>query len=191
MTLLTGTLTRLAAPNVDTDLDVWTAWARNSEFLRLLDADPAKPWSRQQARKDLEELPKDNQFPFVVRALADDRLVGFVGLFGVQWTHGDAWVGIGIGDENDWGKGYGTDAMRVVLHYAFTELNLHRVSLMVFGYNPRAIRSYEKAGFVVEGRTRQTLNRDGQYWDELYMGILREEWEKKIQDSTPNLNFES
>jgi len=57
------------------------------------------------------------------------------------------------------------------------ELNLHRVSLDVFEYNPRAIRSYEKVGFKHEGRVRQALNRDGRRWDILYMGILREEWE--------------
>jgi len=52
------------------------------------------------------------------------------------------------------------------------------VSLDVFEYNPRAIRSYEKAGFVVEGRQRQVLNRDGRRWDDVYMGILRQEWER-------------
>jgi len=79
----------------------------------------------------------------------------------------------------DWGKGYGTDAMRVLLRFAFTEINLHRVSLTVFGYNPRAIRSYEKAGFVVEGRARQRLRRDGQWWEVVYMGILKDEWKER------------
>jgi RimJ/RimL family protein N-acetyltransferase len=68
--------------------------------------------------------------------------------------------------------------MRIILRYAFTELNLHRVSLDTFEYNPRAIRSYEKAGFKIEGRVRQLLNREGRRWDVIYMGILREEWEK-------------
>jgi RimJ/RimL family protein N-acetyltransferase len=67
--------------------------------------------------------------------------------------------------------------MRVMLRYAFRELNLHRVTLTVFEYNPRAIRSYEKAGFVVEGRLRNWLNREGRRWDMIHMGILREEWE--------------
>ena len=85
-------------------------------------------------------------------------------------------MGIGIGERQDWNNGYGTDAMQVILRYAFMELNLRRVTLNVFEYNPRAIRSYEKAGFRHEGRIRQYLNRDGQRWDILYMGILREEW---------------
>jgi RimJ/RimL family protein N-acetyltransferase len=66
--------------------------------------------------------------------------------------------------------------MKIVLRYAFAELNLHRVSLGVFEYNPRAIRSYEKAGFQHEGRARKHLNHEGQRWDIFFMGILREEW---------------
>lgn len=68
--------------------------------------------------------------------------------------------------------------MRLALRFAFMELNLHRVTLDVFEYNPRAIRSYEKAGFREEGRRRQLLLRNGRRWDEIEMGILREEWLK-------------
>jgi RimJ/RimL family protein N-acetyltransferase len=90
-------------------------------------------------------------------------------------------VGLGIGDRNDWGKGYGTDAMKIILRFAFTELNLRRVTLTVFEYNPRAIRSYEKVGFRHEGRLRSILLRDGKRWDMLYMGILAEDWKELRQ----------
>ena len=66
--------------------------------------------------------------------------------------------------------------MKVVLRYAFTELNLQRLTLTVFEYNPRAVRAYEKTGFRHEGRLRQFLNREGRRWDMLFMGILRHEW---------------
>ena len=65
----------------------------------------------------------------------------------VNWNGRDAFVGLGIGETEYWNKGYGTDVMNVLLRYAFMELNLLRVTLSVFEYNPRAIRSYEKAGF--------------------------------------------
>ena len=85
-------------------------------------------------------------------------------------------MGIGLGEREYWGKGYGTDTMRLAVRYAFMELNLNRVTLNVFEYNPRAIRCYEKAGFRHEGRQRQFLNRNGRRWDVLEMGILRDEW---------------
>jgi RimJ/RimL family protein N-acetyltransferase len=106
-------------------------------------------------------------------------LIGFIGLFGIEWNHGNAWVGIGLGERDYWGKGYGTDAMCAILDYAFNELNLYRVTLDVFEYNPRAIRSYEKAGFQLEGRVRKMIHRDGRRWDVLVMGVLRDEWEER------------
>jgi RimJ/RimL family protein N-acetyltransferase len=121
-------------------------------------------------------------FFFMIRALQDDRIIGEIGLDGVSWSNGNAWVGISIGEKEYWGKGYGTDALQVLLRYAFTELNLHRINLTVFEYNPRAIRSYEKAGFVHEGRERKALLRGGQRWDMIYMGILRKDWE--MQDKS-------
>jgi RimJ/RimL family protein N-acetyltransferase len=70
------------------------------------------------------------------------------------------------------GSGYGTEATTVMLDYAFTELGLHRISLDVYSFNPRALRSYEKAGFVTEGRQRDTLHWDGEWVDSILMGIL-------------------
>jgi RimJ/RimL family protein N-acetyltransferase len=74
--------------------------------------------------------------------------------------------------------------MQVVLRYAFKELNLYRLNLDVFAYNPRAIRSYEKAGFKIEGREPKAVLRDGQRYDMVLMGILREEWEKSVTAET-------
>ncbi len=88
-------------------------------------------------------------------------------------------MGIGLGERENWGKGYGTDAMKIILRYAFTELNLRRVTLDVFEYNQRGVRSYEKAGFVIEGRVRGMILREGRRWDVIFMGILREDWLKQ------------
>jgi RimJ/RimL family protein N-acetyltransferase len=180
-TLLTGTLVRLAAVDVQTMAVAMSKWGRDSEYWRLRAADPARLHSARASRAWLEkELDKEppSFYMFSIRTLDDDRLVGEVGLDGIDWSHGEGFVGISLGERQDWGKGYGTDAMRVLLRYAFNELNLARISLDVFEYNPRAIRSYEKVGFKVEGRARQLLNRDGRRWDLIFMGILREEWVK-------------
>jgi RimJ/RimL family protein N-acetyltransferase len=113
---------------------------------------------------------------WAIRKLDDDTLIGFIGLFNLHQQHGDSLVAIAVGDRKYWSHGYGTDAMQAMLHFAFLEMNLRRVGLIVFEYNPRAIRSYEKAGFVHEGRVREAMLREDRRWDFLYMGILREEW---------------
>ncbi len=177
--MLQGELVRLTAEDPKALAEACVLWNRDTEYQRLLDATAAHQTS---ARKITEWIEKDqekdppSEFLFGIRTLDKDTLVGFIDLEGSMFAHGDAFVGIGLGDREYWGKGYGTDAMKVILRYAFRELNLRRVSLNTFEYNPRAIRSYEKAGFVHEGRARDFLHREGQRWDLLFMGILREEW---------------
>jgi len=192
--LLTGELVRLTAVNPETDSGYFVKWGRDSEYLRMLDADPVRLWSQNKYKewleKDLEKEPA-NEFLFLICTLEGDEPIGFVELDGIHWNHGDAWVGIGIGPREYWNRGYGSDAMEVVLRYAFEELNLQRISLTVFDYNQRAIRSYEKSGFVVEGRGRQFLKREGRRWDILFMGLLRTEWEDRRKGKAINAIPES
>jgi len=177
--ILDGKLVHLTADEPIILAEAIVHWGDNSEYLRLLDSGPTNMYS---VKKVTEWIQKDQEkdshaFYFLsIRTLEDDRLIGFTGLDGDAFPNGDTFVGIGIGERDFWGKGYGTDAMNVILRYAFQELNLRRVSLTTFEYNPRAIRSYEKAGFVHEGHVRKFLLREGQRWDLLFMGILREEW---------------
>jgi RimJ/RimL family protein N-acetyltransferase len=177
--LFCGEKVRLVAVDTDQMIGLFTQAFRDSEFSRLLDTGPARLYSSKAHRKFIEEelmADKPELFSFMIRTLEGDRLIGEVGLHVTQWSHGDAFVGIGISEREYQGKGYGTDAMRLILRYAFTEINLRRVTLDVFEYNPRAIRSYEKAGFKLEGRMRGFLNRENRRYDLVYMGILREEW---------------
>ncbi len=185
--LLRGERVRLTAVNPEADAEASARWTRDTEYWRLNTTDPASPWTARSVKEFMErgqQEERDDDYSFSIRLLESDRLIGWISLDGVDWPNGDAWVGIGIGERDCWGKGYGTDAMRVLLRYAFMELNLHRVSLSVYEYNPRAIRSYEKAGFVHEGRLRQAIQREGRRWDLLYMGILRGEWERGTTTST-------
>ena len=181
--LFQGELVHLIAPEPQLAAGMHSMWMRDSELVRLLDTSPARLLSvdknKEWFEKILVEEKKDDELFLLIQTLEDDRTIGLIGLDGIRWTHGDAWIGIGLGEREYWGKGYGTDAMRILLRYAFEELNLHRLSLGVFEYNPRAIRSYEKVGFIVEGSARQFLNRDGQRYDMIFMGILREEWERR------------
>ena len=181
--LFTGQLIRLSAMDAEASAEWFARWDRDAEYMRLLDSDPHRLMTAKQIKAAIEKDEAESQeIQFAIRTLAEDRLIGFVALDGINWPHGDSFVGIGIGDRAYWGRGYGTDAMRVLLRYAFTELNLSRLSLNVFSYNQRALRSYEKAGFVVEGRQRQALQRDGQYHDLIFMGVLRDEWRRTINN---------
>jgi RimJ/RimL family protein N-acetyltransferase len=173
-----GELVRLSGDSVQTIAEAFSRWNRDSEYVRLLDNDPPRLQSVKSTKTWLEKEMAEGKIPyfFTIRTLSDDRLIGFIGLFGIEWNNGSAWVGIGLGEREYWGKGYGTDAMRLAMRYAFDELNLHRVSLGVFEYNPRAVRAYEKAGFKLEGRGRQMLHRDGKRADILFMGLLHDEW---------------
>ena len=177
--LFRGNLVRLEAVDPEDISKEMTRWILDSEYFRMLDSAPPLLWSEKKVKewidKDLEKNPADDLF-FSIRALADDRLIGFISLFDHSGHTGDALVGIGIGEREYWSKGYGTDAMRVMLDYVFNELNLRRLTLITFEHNPRGIRSYQKAGFVLEGRTRGAMQREGRRWDWLWMGILREEW---------------
>lgn len=176
--LFHGALVRLAAMDPDTDPATVARWFSDTEFGRLLDSDPARPRSAKQEKEDMEKrAEKPNAFPFAIRTLADDKLIGFVSLWAHNGASAEGWVGIGLGERDYWGKGYGSDAMRLLLRYAFHELNLARVSLEAFAHNTRAVRSYEKVGFQIEGIQRQWERREGQRRDVVSMGILREDWE--------------
>jgi diamine N-acetyltransferase len=101
---------------------------------------------------------------------------GTCGFHNIDWRVHRAEVGILIGEKSLWSKGYGTEAMRLLLKHGFETLNLNRIDLMVYEDNPGAIRAYEKAGFVQEGRLRQAQYSKGAYQDVLIMSVLRSEW---------------
>jgi RimJ/RimL family protein N-acetyltransferase len=180
--ILCGELVRLSAFDHEELGKAYANWNRDSELKRLLDLDAVRLHSSKASvafiEKMLDDEPSAHHY-FSIRALADDRLLGDINLDVINhWGSRDAFVGLGMGDRGDWSRGYGTDAMKVLLRFAFTEVNLRRVTLTVFEYNPRAIRSYEKAGFRHEGSLRKTILRGGRRWDIHYMGILREEWKE-------------
>ncbi len=129
-------------------------------------------------REWIESLGKsttDYAFGIVVRN--GDRLIGTTGLHRVNAVNRSAEFGINLGEVAYQNKGYGTETARLVVRYGFEELNLNRIALSVFANNPRAIRCYQKAGFVQEGCLRQALYRGGQFHDEYRFAILRDEWD--------------
>ena len=183
--LLRGEMVRLAAENPEADSEAMAAWSRDPELLRMFDTRPARHWTPRGMTEITLELQGQNdqvnEFPFVIRRLADDQLLGMASLDVESWRNRDAWVAIAIGERANWSQGYGSDAMRLLLRYAFAELSLARVSLVVFSYNERAQRSYLKVGFKEEGRQRERIRRGDQRYDMIFMSVLRDEWLRRAE----------
>ena len=120
-----------------------------------------------------------------VHVRPSDRLIGTCAFSQLDGDNGSALYHITIGEKDAWGHGYGTEATELMLRHAFATLGLHRVALSVFEFNDRAIRSYRRCGFVVEGRAREAIWRDGRWWDELAMSILEPEWRARGRAEEP------
>ena len=177
--LFRGKLVRFTLEEPETAAKTDVRWQRDSEYHRLLDSNPARLPSEKKIKewieKQIESGFEPQRYFFSVRTLDEDQYIGSLGLW-VDLIHSEAWVGLGIGEREFWSKGYGTDMMKLCQQYVFEELGLARLSLGLHEYNLRALKSYEKCGFRFEGRTRHDLLREGQRYDSLWMGILREEW---------------
>jgi RimJ/RimL family protein N-acetyltransferase len=158
------------------NLPTITRWYRDPELARL-------------TRYSLRPMPDEEiERFFHARLLAPDsvaygihvretgRLIGLTTFSSLDPDNGSVLFHITIGEPDEWGRGYGTEATELMLALAFERFGLHRVGLSVFAFNERAIRAYQRAGFRIEGRTRQSILRDGQHWDEIQMGALRDEW---------------
>jgi RimJ/RimL family protein N-acetyltransferase len=160
------------------DLPAVARWYRDSDYMRRLDADIAAPKTEKQVAEFIEEQQKSaTGFAFAIRPINSEDLIGYCGLEQILWSQQTTWLAIGIGEAAQRGQGYGTEAIRLLLRFAFDELNLRRVQLTVFSYNDTAIRLYEKLGFQREGVFREFLHRDGELYDMLLYGLLRREWD--------------
>jgi hypothetical protein len=111
-----------------------------------------------------------------VHVRADNRLIGSCAFSQLDADNGSTLFHITIGEHDAWGHGYGSEATRLMVDHAFDSLGLHRVALTVFAFNERAIRAYQRVGFVVEGSAREAIWRDGRWWDELHMSVLEPDW---------------
>ncbi|MFW5787163.1 MAG: GNAT family N-acetyltransferase [Bacillota bacterium] len=119
----------------------------------------------------------DNQRNFAIITKDDKEYIGGCGINDIDWKNSVVKVGIFIGKKEYRGKGYGTEAMKILLEFIFNQMNINKVMLEVFSFNKRAIKSYKKNGFVEEGRLRENIYRNGKYHDEILMGLLRREYE--------------
>jgi RimJ/RimL family protein N-acetyltransferase len=108
----------------------------------------------------------------------NEKLIGNCSI-DVDWKNRVGNCGIMIGEIENQGKGYGTEAMQLLVDYGFKTLNLNRIQLETYDFNKRAFQSYKKVGFKEEGIRREAIFKKGEYHDVIMMGILKEEWQSK------------
>lgn len=123
------------------------------------------------------DLTNEKSQIFAVRTLTDNTFIGTSAIVNLNMFAHHAEVGINLANPDYRGKGYGSEVMLLTMRYGFEQFNLNRMHLRVMGFNTRAIRLYEKLGFVHEAREREVFFHDGKYFDQLIMGMLRTEWE--------------
>jgi RimJ/RimL family protein N-acetyltransferase len=173
--MLYGKTVRLRAIERE-DVPTFVRWFNDPEvrqFLLLY-----QPMSTAQEERWFESLATRDDFIFAIEAHVGEQWIhiGNTGLHQLDWKNRSATFGIALGEKACWGQGYGTDATRTMLDFAFRTLDLHRVELEVFEFNPRAMRCYEKVGFRRDGTRRQSHFYDGRYWDAYWMSILQQEF---------------
>src|SRR5215471_12480073 len=174
--ILAGERVRLRGVR-DDDLPTLAKWEMDPGRMATLSNWVAPP-SEAAARERIANWSANQKddLGFAIETLEDPPvLVGNIGLWGARPKDRCATLGIALGREYV-GRGYGTDAMRVIVGYGFREMGLHRIQLGVAPFNPAGIRAYEKAGFVEEGRLRESVLHDGRWYDEVLMSILDHEW---------------
>ena len=171
----------LAPIDYEKDPAVESEWTHDASYLRMLDSAPARPLSVEQVKKKYEEIEKEQEeskslIYFTIRLREDDRLIGFVKIYWIEWANGSGLVQIGIGNPHDRNHGYGSEALKLILRYAFDEMNLYRLTVMVPEYNQVALHVLKNAGFIEEVRRREALYRDGRRWDSIHLGIISDDW---------------
>lgn len=140
-----------------------------------------RPFTAEQETAWFEGAAVDaERYSFTIYERATWRAIGNCGIHAVDATNRRTDVGILIGETDARGKGYGTEAMRLLLDYAFTVLGLHNVMLTVYAFNLAAIRSYQKVGFREIGRRRESRWHNGRFWDTVYMDILSSEFDSPV-----------
>jgi RimJ/RimL family protein N-acetyltransferase len=168
------------------DPEIESKWTHDSEFMRMMEINPARPMSAAIIKKQYEKLEKQieeskNMYYFAIRAKGDDRLIGKAAVQWIEWTNGNGWIQLGIGSAEDRHKGYGSQALSMLTRFAFAELNLFRVSARIPEYNEAAIALFKKFGFVEEVRRRQAIDRDGRRWDLFVFGLLNSDWQNRTE----------
>jgi len=169
------------------DADAITSWLNDLEVTLPLGDEAYLPYSVEKVQGEIAEAIRRQDHVFGIVDCVSNHVIGRCLLFGMNPVDRSAMLGIFIGDKDYWSQGYGTEACRLLLDYAFNLLNLHSVMLGVFSFNQRAIRAYEKVGFKQIGRRREARIIGGKSYDAILMDILEDEFRQQWQSVLPGI----
>ena len=159
-------------PISETDISKMLKWINDPDVTQYIAV--YMPVSENEEKQWVEDLSKKRQTDLVLGIETVKGVhIGNIGIHKISWKDRTAEIGITIGDKNYWGKGYGSEAIFILIKYSFSTLNLRKLSLSVLGNNPRAINCYKKCGFRFEGRLKNQIFKGGKYIDQIIMSVFK------------------
>lgn len=161
-------------PVLKEDVPRCLKWMNDREVTRCLRA--RLPTMEADEEGWFESLHKKKQSDILLTIVADEKPIGLMGIHGIDWVDRTATTGALIGEKEYWGKGYGTEAKMLLLHYAFETLNLRKICSSVIAYNKRSYAYSIKCGYKEEGRRQKQIFKEGKYWDEIMLAVFRKDW---------------
>lgn len=160
------------SPVNEDDLEIYTKWMNDKDITEKI-GNYYKNITLSSEKKYLENV---NEYSFAIVLKKENRLIGNISLMDVNNINQTASLGIFIGEKEDRNKGYGKEAIKILLDYGFNTLNLNNIMLSVFSFNEFAIMTYEKLGFKKIGQRRNSIYRNGKLYDEIFMDILKDDF---------------
>jgi len=165
-------------------IDLFLKWFNDPEITQYITM--YKPMTRDMEEEWFNNLKhKEDAVYFSISVDSEeesDIIIGNCAIHDINAKNRACSCGITIGEKKYQNIGYGTEAMEMLVEYGFNTLNMNRIELSVYDFNSRAFKTYQKVGFVEEGRKRQARYHNGKYQDEIMMAILREDWENKVKE---------
>jgi RimJ/RimL family protein N-acetyltransferase len=151
-----------------------TRWINDPEVTQFLHS--YLPMSEQEELEWVNGLAKKKSEEMIFSIIVEGKLIGIMGLHRINVKDRTATTGSIIGEKEYWGKGYGTEAKMLLLHYAFNTLNLRKICSAAIAFNERSLRFNRKCGYEIEGTLREQFWRNGQYHDLVQIAVFRDKW---------------
>lgn len=159
------------------DIEKATVYINDEEVKKLMDSTIPFPMTKWQEEEWIRSRKANTDFTydFAIEDLKTGKYIGGCSINECDVKNRTCVVGIMIGDKEYWGKGYGSDALKVLIKFIFEEVNMNKIKLNVFSFNNRAIACYKKVGFKEEGILKKEIYRNGRYYDEIIMAMFKDD----------------